>query len=136
MLSGKVDRIEGTPDGTGCASSTTRPAAASPASEELARHPQLGAYQLGVEQGRVRRAGRPVSRRGAAPGRQGRHCVKTTLQKQRPLRDDDDPQWAADLVTATAEGMAGATFPATVGDWCKLCQVRASCPAQPEGRVL
>ena len=62
--------------------------------------------------------------------------VKTTLQTQPPLRDDADPQWAADLVTATAEGMAGSTFQATVGDWCKMCQVRASCPAQPEGRVL
>ena len=62
--------------------------------------------------------------------------VKTTLQTQGPLSADPEPQWAAELVTSTAEGMAGATFQATVGDWCKLCQVRASCPAQPEGRVL
>jgi hypothetical protein len=62
--------------------------------------------------------------------------VRTTLQTQGPLRDDADPRWASDLVTATAEGMAGSTFRATIGDWCKLCSVRASCPAQPEGRVL
>jgi hypothetical protein len=62
--------------------------------------------------------------------------VKTTLQAQAPLGEDPEPQWAAELVTRTAEGMSGATFSATIGDWCKLCQVRASCPAQPEGRVL
>ena len=39
-------------------------------------------------------------------------------------------------VTTTADGMSGSTFQATVGDWCKMCQVKASCPAQPEGRVL
>ena len=135
VLSGKVDRIEGTPDGTGLRVVDYKTGSSKPRGEELARHPQLGAYQLGVEHGAFGELGDRSA--GAALLQVGKAAlVKTTLQTQDPLRDDPDPQWAADLVTATAEGMAGSTFQATVGDWCKMCQVRASCPAQPEGRVL
>lgn len=135
VLSGKVDRIERTPDGTALRVVDYKTGSSKPRAEELARHPQLGAYQLGVESGAFgglgdRSAGAALLQVGKAA------LVKTTLQTQGPLRDDADPQWAADLVTSTAEGMAGSTFKATVGDWCKLCQLRASCPAQPEGRVL
>jgi superfamily I DNA/RNA helicase/RecB family exonuclease len=135
VLSGKVDRIEGTPDGTGLRIVDYKTGSSKPRAEELARHPQLGAYQLGVESGAFGELGDRSA--GAALLQVGKAAlVKTTLQTQEPLRDDAEPQWAADLVTATAEGMAGSTFQATVGDWCKMCQVRASCPAQPEGRVL
>jgi superfamily I DNA/RNA helicase/RecB family exonuclease len=135
VLSGKVDRIEGTPDGTGLRVVDYKTGSNKPRREELDRHPQLGAYQLGVESGAFGELGDRSA--GAALLQVGKAAlVRTTLQTQPPLRDDADPQWAADLVTATAEGMAGSTFQATVGDWCKMCQVRASCPAQPEGRVL
>jgi superfamily I DNA/RNA helicase/RecB family exonuclease len=135
VLSGKVDRIEGTPDGTGLRVVDYKTGSTKPRGGELDRHPQLGAYQLGVESGAFGELGDRSA--GAALLQVGKAAlVKTTLQTQAPLRDDADPQWAADLVTATAEGMAGSTFQATVGDWCTMCQVRASCPAQPEGRVL
>ena len=135
VLSGKVDRIEGTPDGTGLRVVDYKTGSNKPRGEELDRHPQLGAYQLGVESGAFGELGDRSA--GAALLQVGKAAlVKTTLQTQAPLRDDADPQWAADLVTGTAEGMAGSTFQATVGDWCTMCQVRASCPAQPEGRVL
>jgi RecB family exonuclease len=135
VLSGKVDRIEGTPDGTALRVVDYKTGSSKPRAEELARHPQLGAYQLGVESGAFGELGDRSA--GAALLQVGKAAlVKTTLQTQGPLSEDADPRWAADLVTATAEGMAGSTFQATVGDWCKLCQLRASCPAQPEGRVL
>ena len=118
-----------------CGSSTTRPGAPSPGPRSSQRHPQLGAYQLGVEQGAFPEHG--ATSVGAALLQVGKAAlVKTTLQAQKPLADDEDPQWAATLVAQTAEGMAGGTFSATVGEWCKQCQVRSSCPAQPEGRVL
>lgn len=135
VLSGKVDRIEGTPDGTALRVVDYKTGSSKPRAEELARHPQLGAYQLGVERGAFGELGDRSA--GAALLQVGKAAlVKTTLQTQGPLRDDPEPQWAAELVTSAAEGMSGSTFRATVGDWCKLCQVRASCPAQPEGRVL
>jgi superfamily I DNA/RNA helicase/RecB family exonuclease len=135
VLSGKVDRIEGTPDGTALRVVDYKTGSSKPRAEELARHPQLGSYQLGVESGAFGELGERSA--GAALLQVGKAAlVKTTLQTQGPLSEDPDPQWAAELVTSTAEGMSGSTFQATVGDWCKLCQVRASCPAQPEGRVL
>ena len=54
---------------------------------------------------------------GAALLQLGKAANKTsvTLQVQAPLGEADDPGWARDLVVGTAEGMAGAVFPATAG---------------------
>jgi hypothetical protein len=62
--------------------------------------------------------------------------IKTTLQQQVPLSADDDPGWAAALVTDTAEGMAGSDFTATIGPVCTFCSVSSSCPVRPEGKVI
>ena len=135
VLTGKVDRLEGTSDGAALRVVDYKTGSSKPKADELARHPQLGAYQLGVERGAFGAFG--TTSAGAALLQVGKAAlVKTTLQPQPPLRDDDDPGWAADLVTTTAEGMAASSFRATIGDWCTMCAVRASCPAQPEGRVL
>lgn len=69
-----------------------------------------------------------------APGGNPRTGHK--VQFQPPLAEDPDPRWAHDLVAESAEGMAGATFHASPGDWCRVCPVRFSCPIQPEGRML
>ncbi|MCK0111097.1 PD-(D/E)XK nuclease family protein [Ornithinimicrobium sp. F0845] len=58
------------------------------------------------------------------------------VDRQAPLGDDPEPRWAHDLVAQTAEGMAGDQFPASPGDWCRVCPVRFSCPIQQEGRML
>ncbi|NLG22092.1 MAG: ATP-dependent helicase [Actinomycetales bacterium] len=55
---------------------------------------------------------------------------------QAPLGEDPDPRWAHDLVARTAEGMAADRFPASPGEWCRVCPVKFSCPIQPEGRML
>ncbi len=135
LLTGKVDRLEGTPDGTGLRVVDYKTGSSKPKNDELDRHPQLGAYQLGVEQGAFPEHGTRSA--GAALLQVGKGAlVRTTLQQQPALTEDHEPGWAAELVATTAEGMAGSTFSATVGEWCTQCQVRASCPAQPEGRVL
>ncbi|WP_270888393.1 ATP-dependent helicase [Pedococcus sp. 5OH_020] len=135
VLSGKVDRLERTPDGSGLRVVDYKTGTSKPRAEEIARHPQLGVYQLGVEHGAFEELG--TSSAGAALLQVGKGAlVKTTLQLQPALRDDDEPGWAQDLVSSTAEGMAAGTFVATVGEWCKQCQLRQSCPVQPEGRVL
>jgi hypothetical protein len=60
-----------------------------------------------------------------------------SVQVQGPVADDpDDPCWAHQLVTEAAEGMAGATFPASGNPLCRTCKVRRSCPLQPEGRQV
>jgi RecB family exonuclease len=130
-----VDRLERTPDGSGLRVVDYKTGTSKPRAEEIARHPQLGAYQLGVEHGAFEEHGTRSA--GAALLQVGKGAlVKTTLQLQPALREDAEPRWAQELVSSTAEGMAAGTFVATVGEWCKQCQLRQSCPVQPEGRVL
>ncbi len=132
-LRGQVDRLEQNGEGAlrviDYKTGSSRPRAA-----DVPTHPQLGAYQLAVEEG-----GFPQSRTsaGAALLQIGKIANKgITLDSQPPLSQADDPQWAAALVKDTADAMASATFRAVTGSWCDQCSVRSSCPAQPEGRVL
>ena len=62
--------------------------------------------------------------------------VRGAVQEQQPLSRHEDPQWARDLLMRTAEGMAGSTFRANAGPWCRVCESRFSCPIQPEGEML
>ena len=49
-------------------------------------------------------------------------------QHQPPEAAAEDPRWAHDLLTETAEQMGGAAFGARVGPHCRYCQVKSSCP--------
>lgn len=134
QLSGRVDRLERNAEGAlrviDYKTGTNKPSKA-----ELPRHPQLGSYQVAVVGGGFGEHGSESA--GAALLQVGKAAnVGTTLQDQPPLDSDPEPQWAEELVRETAEGMARSTFTATVGDWCKMCAVRASCPVQPEGKVI
>ncbi|MEO7070391.1 MAG: ATP-dependent DNA helicase, partial [Nostocoides sp.] len=133
-LTGRVDRIERNAEGdlrvidykTG--SSKPKPA-------DLPRHPQLGCYQVAVEGGAFgdlgqRSAGAGLLQLGKAA------TTKPVPQLQLPLAAYPDPAWAQDLVIDTAESMGGATFAATTGPHCRICPLKACCPAQPEGRAL
>jgi superfamily I DNA/RNA helicase/RecB family exonuclease len=136
VVSGTVDRVEVDTEGR-VRIVDLKTGSRKPSGAELARHGQLGAYQLAVEAGAFVAHG--TGSGGAALLQLGAAANKgTTLQEQVPLADDpDDPQWARDLLDRTAEGMAGAVFPATPSrELCGVCQVKDSCPAQPEGRRL
>jgi superfamily I DNA/RNA helicase/RecB family exonuclease len=133
-VKGSIDRLERLPDGrlrvvdykTGSGRVTKA---------DLPTHPQLGVYQLGVDSGALPEFGTVSG--GAALLQLGAAANQgVTLNEQPPLADADNPSWAAELVEQTAEGMAGATFTATVNDLCSTCPVRSCCPAWPEGRVL
>ena len=137
LISGRVDRLERLADGSlRVIDYKTGSASSKPREDDLPTHPQLGAYQLAVTGGAFAEHG--TASGGAALLQIGKGANKRdiTLQEQRPLHTHDDPQWAERLVAETAAGMAGATFTATVGPWCDVCAVKASCPAQPEGKTL
>ncbi|MGC1206932.1 MAG: ATP-dependent DNA helicase [Ornithinimicrobium sp.] len=136
-LTGRVDRVERTAEGAfvvvDLKTGSTKPPAA-----EVATHPQLAAYQVALIEGglsqvlgpEARSAGAALAHLGSAGGK------VTAVQRQPPLSEAEDPRWAHDLVQRSAEGMAGAQFPATLGGWCRSCAVKACCPIQPEGDRL
>ena len=132
LLRGRVDRLERDPEGA-LRVVDLKTGSSKPTASEMERHGQLGAYQAAVEHGAfadhgTRSAGAALLQVGKAAG------ARTTLQVQPPLAGDDQPGWADELVTGTAEGMAGARFLATVGPACQFCAVRSSCPVQPRGK--
>ncbi|HET7760979.1 MAG TPA: PD-(D/E)XK nuclease family protein, partial [Phycicoccus sp.] len=136
LVSGTVDRVEVGPDGA-VRIVDLKTGSRKPTAAELARHGQLGAYQLAVEAGAFAEHGSGSG--GAALLQLGRAAgVRTTLQEQTPLADDpEDPRWAHELLERTAEGMAGAVFTVTPSrEVCGTCQLKDSCPARPEGRRL
>jgi len=134
LLKGRVDRLER--DGNGSLRVVDlKTGSAKPTRDDLLRNAQLGAYQAAVELGGF--AGHGTVSAGAALLQVGKAAgVRTTLQQQGPLSADAAPGWARELVTQTAEGMAGSNFKATVGPACAFCAVRSSCPVQPEGRMI
>jgi superfamily I DNA/RNA helicase/RecB family exonuclease len=134
VLTGRVDRVERDADG-GLRIVDLKTGKNAPASAELARHAQLGVYQVAVTSGGFT-DGRPAESAGAALVQLGTSTVKPKEQPQSPLADDPEPDWARRLVARVSSGRAGAAFPATVGDACTRCPVRTSCPAQSDGRAV
>ncbi|NHA66922.1 ATP-dependent helicase [Phycicoccus flavus] len=136
VVAGTVDRIEVGPHGT-VRVVDLKTGSRKPTTDELARHGQLGAYQLAVDDGAF--AAHGTGSGGAALLQLGKAAnSRTTLQVQPPLaKDPEDPGWARDLLERTADGMAAAAFVATPSrEVCGTCQVKDSCPARPEGRRL
>ncbi len=131
-IRGTADRLERDADGR-LVIIDLKTGKSAPTAAELARNAQLGTYQLALERD-------PALADGAAGGaalvQLGTANKKVAVQPQRPLAEDDDPGWAAELVERSAEGMAAAHFPATVNPRCRTCEVRRSCPAQLEGRQV
>ena len=135
LLTGRVDRVERDADGrlvvVDLKTGTPAPKA------DLGRHPQLGAYQAAVEAGAFAAAGDGTRTSGGALLVNVKPPRREPLeQRQVPLAADEDPTWAAELLTSTAEGMAGAAFPASDHEQCRTCPVRTSCPVRVEGRQV
>lgn len=97
---------------------------------DLPEHPQLGAYQVAVLGGAFAEGDTSA---GAALV-QLRANKKFAVQPQPPLEGEET--WAHELVDEAAEGMAGATVLAKIGERCRMCPVKRCCPLQPEGGVV
>lgn len=134
LVAGQVDRLERDAEGRYVVVDL-KTGSTKPSREEVASHPQLGAYQVAVQEGAFGEVTGPHPESGgAALAHLGKRAVRSGApQMQPPLPTAADPGWAHELLRHTAEGMASARFPATVGDWCRTCTVRLSCPLQPEG---
>lgn len=134
LLTGRVDRLEKAPDGSFIVVDL-KTGSAKPAVADIAAHPQLAAYQVAlVEGGLVEATGNDHRSAGAALAHLGTAGGKSSVvQRQAPLDQADDPDWAHTLIERSALGMAGAAFPATLGAWCRSCVVKTCCPMQPEG---
>lgn len=134
-LRGQVDRVEDAGDGSvTVADLKTGKTAAS--KDKAAENPQLGAYQLAVEEGALDLPEGTVSK-GASLVYVGTETVSASVRNQPALvPDEDGNSWARDTVEAAADTMAAARFAARNNDLCEVCAVRRSCPLQPEGRKV
>ncbi len=132
VLSGRVDRLERDADGR-LVVVDLKTGKSKPVAADLPAHPQLGAYQLAVEEGGFEGGPEDGPRSGGAVLVQLGSGSKVTEQSQAPLSGAEDPKWAHRLVEETAEGMAAADFDATENRWCGVCPSRRSCPLHVEG---
>lgn len=133
-LVGRVDRLDADEHGrlvvvdykTGKTAPTTR---------EVDQNAQLATYQVAVENGAFDEVSGGNRRSGGASlvqlGKPSRGDARE--QRQAPLSDTEDPEWAYRLLEDTAAGMARPVFRAMRGPWCGFCPARASCPAVTEG---
>jgi RecB family exonuclease len=135
-IRGQVDRLERDADGR-LVVVDLKTGRSSPASAELARHAQLGVYQLAVEAGGFDAVAPGAREAGGAELVQLGTGTKTVgVQAQPALAADEDPHWARGLVESAADGMAGECFPAAGNPHCRVCAVKRACPLQPEGRQV
>jgi len=132
---GRVDRLERDAEGRPVVVDL-KTGKSQPAAVELARNPQLGVYQLAAAEGGFERAlpgAGPVAAGGAALVQLGGKQKTAPVQRQEPLGEDDEPEWARTLLARAADGMAADRFEAVVGPHCGYCPVFTSCPAQDAG---
>jgi RecB family exonuclease len=109
-----------------------------PTAAEVAQHPQLGLYQLAVENGAVDELV-PGARHGGAELWQLRQEVRSKLrvQRQEPQEPDEDGVRPIErqLMTAVAR-LRDEEFPARPGEQCRHCDFVVMCPAHHSGTVL
>lgn len=128
-LRGSMDRVEVDADGR-VHVVDFKTGKSTPTKEEVARHAQLGIYQVAVAHGGV--AAGDVS--GGAELVQLRHEYASQpgwpkVQSQ-PPPDPDEPFFADELLRQSAESLRAERFPATTNRHCPNCEFRRICPAQ------
>jgi RecB family exonuclease len=136
VVRGQVDRLERDADGR-LVVVDLKTGRTKPTNAEAERNPQLGVYQVAVEEGGFDEAAPGVRISGGAELVQlGGDTQKVGVQAQPPLHQDADPDWARTLLRTVAAGMSAESFEARSGSHCRMCSVRRSCPTQVEGRQV
>ncbi|SDJ32704.1 Superfamily I DNA or RNA helicase [Frankineae bacterium MT45] len=135
VLRGRVDRLERDAQGrlvvvdykTGSSKAKT---------DTLLSNPQLATYQLAVEGGGFSRVDDSTEAGGAMLVQLGDSAASVGVQPQPPLAEHEDPAWIAETVAEVAAKMRDFTFVAAQNDYCRVCDVKASCPLTPSGRQV
>ncbi len=149
VLRGQVDRLEIDSEGR-LVIVDLKTGKRQPGKAEVARHPQLGAYQAAVLKGAFQDAGtgQEPSDAGAATGfvpggavlaQLGTKTKSPGIQQQDPL--DSAENWAESLVNEAAALMAGATFearhdPGKGGHGGHGCRLPDICPLCARGKQV
>ncbi|KWX04205.1 helicase UvrD [Carbonactinospora thermoautotrophica] len=112
--------------------------------EELARHPQLGLYQLAVEHGALDSV---PHFRGRRPELGGAELVQLRIEdsadgmplvqtQSAPRPDGDGSTWVERLLVEAARRVLNEEFTPMSGNGCERCEFRRCCTAWPEGRQV
>ncbi|MGS2613524.1 ATP-dependent helicase [Micromonospora sp. LZ34] len=133
-LTGRVDRLEVDADGRLVVVDLKTGKSTAVTANDLAEHPQLGAYQAAVEAGGFAEFGDESG--GAALVQLGTGAKDAREQSQPPAGEGPEAGWATALVRRTADTMAAATFAAVANSKCRVCPVRTSCPVSGQGRQV
>ena len=132
VISGVVDRLEKDADGR-LVVIDLKTGKSKPSANDLPELPQLGAYQLAIQNG-------AFNEHGTTPGGamlvQLASSTRTAEQRQGPLADADNPEWALEQVQQVVRAVRGSSFRAMENARCQICDVRTSCPLQDEGRQV
>ncbi len=141
VLRGSFDRVE-LDDGGRVVVVDLKTGAKAVTGAELARHVQLGVYQLAVRSGAV--SGLLPAAPGEPPPDTAAELVQLRIddaghpkvQPQEGLAADAEPEWVDGVLAAAVDVMSGERFAATPGSWCAFCAFTASCPAVDHGRQV
>ena len=102
---------------------------------DVARNAQLATYRMALEALGYEVSGAGLVALGESADRNGQTRIYppgAALAASPDARTGED--WASQLVAGAAVDASGARLEARVGDHCRFCSVKSSCPAVPEGR--
>jgi RecB family exonuclease len=137
-LHGYADRLEVDADGR-VVVIDLKTSKYAPTGEEIKVNPQLGLYQLAVENGAVDEVLQRPAEPGGAELWQLRHEVRSKLkvQAQEPQQPDESGHRTIELqLMAAAASVRAEEFPARPGGHCTHCDFEKLCPAKNSGTVL
>ncbi|MCW2637936.1 MAG: UvrD/REP helicase, partial [Dactylosporangium sp.] len=132
QIRGRVDRLELDESGR-LVVVDLKTGRSTPTEAEVADHPQLAAYQAAIEAGAFDES---AEAGGAALVHLGGARNGARVQGQAALAETEDPGWAREMVSRTAQTMAASTFHAVLNNKCRVCPVRTSCPISGNGRQV